>query len=104
MGKHSFIAANSKLVKDVPPYVLVGRDPVVFEGVNRVGLLRRGFSEEEVNLIKDIYDTLYYKGMNISQALDYIEANYPVSEIRDTIVSFIRASKRGIVSKPRPAR
>ena len=104
VGKHSFIAANSKLVKDVPPYVLVGRDPVVFEGVNRVGLLRRGFSEEEVNLIKDIYDTLYYKGMNISQALDYIEANYPVSEIRDTIVGFIRASKRGIVSKPRPAR
>ena len=104
VGKHAFIAANSKLVKDVPPYVLVGRDPVVFEGVNRVGLLRRGFSEEEVNLIKDIYDTLYYKGMNISQALDYIEANYPVSEIRDTIVSFIRASKRGIVSKPRPAR
>ena len=104
VGKQSFIAANSKLVKDVPPYVLVGRDPVVFEGVNRVGLLRRGFSEEDVNLIKDIYDTLYYKGMNISQALDYIEANYPVSEIRDTIVGFIRASKRGIVSKPRPAR
>jgi hypothetical protein len=42
--------------------------------------------------------------MNISQALDYIEANYPASEIRDTIVGFIRASKRGIVSKPRPAR
>ena len=104
VGKHAFIAATSKLVKDVPPYVLVGRDPVVFEGVNRVGLLRRGFSEEEVNLIKDIYDTVYYKGMNIYQALDYIEANYPVSEIRDTIVSFIRASKRGIVSKPRPGR
>ena len=104
VGKHAFIAANSKLVKDVPPYVLVGREPVVFEGVNRVGLLRRGFSEEDVNLIKDIYDTLYYKGMNISQALDYIEANYPASEIRDTIVGFIRASKRGIVSKPRPAR
>jgi len=42
--------------------------------------------------------------MNVSQALDFIEANYPASEIRDTIVSFIRGSKRGIVSKPRPAR
>ena len=104
VGTHSFVAANSKLVKDVPPYVLVGRDPVVFEGVNRVGLLRRGFSEEQVNLIKDIYETLYFKGMNISQALDFIEANYPASEIRDNIVSFIRASKRGIVSKPRIAR
>ena len=98
------MAASSKLVKDVPPYVLVGREPVVFEGVNRVGLLRRGFSEEDINLIKDLYDTIYFKGMNVSQALDFIEANYPASEIRDTIVSFIRGSKRGIVSKPRPAR
>jgi len=104
VGKHAFVAASSKLVKDVPPYVLVGRDPVVFEGVNRVGLLRRGFSEEDINLIKDLYDTIYFKGMNVSQALDFIEANYPASEIRDTIVSFIRGSKRGIVSKPRPAR
>ena len=104
VGKHAFVAANAKLVKDVPPYVLVGREPVVFEGVNRVGLQRRGFSEEDINLIKDIYDTIYFKGMNVSQALEYIEANYPASEIRDTIVSFIRASKRGIVSKPRPAR
>jgi UDP-N-acetylglucosamine acyltransferase len=104
VGKHAFVAASSKLVKDVPPYVLVGREPVVFEGVNRVGLLRRGFSEEDINLIKDLYDTIYFKGMNVSQALDFIEANYPASEIRDTIVSFIRGSKRGIVSKPRPAR
>jgi len=89
VGTHAFIAANSKLVKDIPPYVLVGREPVVFEGVN---------------LIKDLYDTIYFKGMNVSQALDYIEANYPASEIRDNIVGFIRASKRGIVSKPRPAR
>ena len=104
IGAHAFVAANSKLVKDIPPYVLVGREPVVFEGVNRVGLLRRGFTEEQVNLIKELYDTIYFKGMNVSQALDFIEANYPASDIRDTIVNFIRASKRGIVSKPRPAR
>ena len=104
LGTHAFVAANSKIVKDVPPYVLVGREPVVFEGINRVGLLRRGFTEDQVNLIKDIYETLYFKGMNVSQALDYIEANFPVSEIRDNIVGFIRASKRGIVSKPRMGR
>ncbi len=104
VGKHAFVAASSKLVKDVPPYVLVGREPVVFEGVNRVGLLRRGFSEEDINLIKDLYDTIYFKGMNVSQALEFIEANYPQSVIRDTIVNFIRGSKRGILSKPRPAR
>ena len=104
VGTHAFVAANSKLVKDIPPYVLVGREPVVFEGVNRVGLLRRGFTEDQVNLIKELYDVIYFKGMNVSQAMDFIEANYPASEIRDTIVGFIRASKRGIISRPRAPR
>ena len=69
-----------------------------------LGLLRRGFTEEQVNLIKDIYDVIYFQGMNFSQALDHIEANFPQSEIRDNIVRFIRNSKRGIIPKPRPGK
>ncbi|MBO4585730.1 MAG: acyl-ACP--UDP-N-acetylglucosamine O-acyltransferase [Bacteroidales bacterium] len=104
IGTHAFVGAVSKILKDVPPYVLAGRDPLRFEGVNRTGLLRRGFSEEQVNLIKDMYDVIYFKGMNFSQALDYIEQNYPESDIRNTIVGFIRNSKRGIIPKPRPGK
>ena len=69
-----------------------------------MGLLRRGFTEEQVNEIKDIYDTIYFKGMNVSQAVEYIEANFPATEQRDTILRFIRASKRGIIPKLRLAR
>ena len=85
----------------MPPYVLAGREPLAFEGVNRVGLLRRGFTEDQVNQIKDMYDCIYFKGMNVSQALEYIEANYPASEYRDTILGFIRSSERGIIPKIR---
>lgn len=104
IGIHSMVGAGFKIVKDIPPYVLAGREPVSFEGVNRVGLSRRGFSEEKINEIKDIYDTLYFKGMNVSDALAYIEQNFPKTAERDTILSFIRASKRGIISKPRAPR
>ncbi len=104
IGTHAFVGAYAKITKDVPPYVLAGREPVVFEGVNRVGLLRRGFTEEQVNEIKDIYDTIYFKGMNVSQAVEYIEANFPATEQRDTILRFIRSSKRGIIPKLRPSR
>ena len=104
VGTHAFVAACSRLTKDVPPYVLAGREPLVFEGVNRVGLLRRGFSEEQVNRIKDIYEALYFQGMNVSQAVEYIEANFPATEERDTILNFIRASQRGIIPKPRQSR
>ena len=102
MGTHAFVAAFAKITKDVPPYVLAGREPIVFEGINRVGLLRRGFTEEQVNQIKDIYDAIYFQGMNTTQAVEHIEANFPASPERDTILRFIRSSKRGIIPKPRP--
>ena len=101
VGTHSFVAARCKITKDIPPYILAGREPLAFECVNRVGLLRRGFTEEQVNQIKDIYDCIYFKGMNTTQALEYIEANFPASEYRDTILDFIRSSQRGIIPKIR---
>ena len=104
VGTHAFVAAVTKIMKDVPPYVLAGREPICFEGVNRTGLLRRGFTEEQVNEIKSIYDAIYFQGMNVSQAVEYIEANFPATEIRDNILGFIHKSSRGIVPKPKPGR
>jgi Acyl-[acyl carrier protein]--UDP-N-acetylglucosamine O-acyltransferase len=104
IGTHAMVGAGFKIVKDVPPYILAGREPVSFEGVNRVGLSRRGFSEEKINEIKDIYETLFLKGMNVSDACAYIEENFAATEERDTILNFIRNSKRGIISRPRAPR
>ena len=104
IGTHAMIGAGFKITKDIPPYVLAGREPVCFEGVNRVGLTRRGFTEAQINEIKDIYETLYFKGMNVSDALAYIEQNFARTPERDTIIQFIRASKRGIIPKMRPSR
>ena len=104
IGTHAMVGAGFKIVKDIPPYVLAGREPVCFEGVNRVGLSRRGFSEEKINEIKDIYETLYFKGMNVSDACAYIEENFAETEERNTILNFIRNSKRGIISRPRAPR
>ena len=104
VGTHAMVGAGFKIVKDIPPYVLAGREPVCFEGVNRIGLTRRGFSEEKINQIKDIYDALYFQGMNVSDAVAHIEQNFPQSEERDNILRFIRNSKRGIISRPRAPR
>ena len=98
------IGGSFKITKDIPPYVLAGREPICFEGVNRIGLSRRGFSEEKINEIKDIYETLYFQGMNVSDALAYIEQNFAQTPERDNIIRFIRESKRGIISRPRAPR
>ena len=101
IGAHAMIGGGNTVVKDVPPYTLAGRNPVVYEGVNVVGLKRRGFSGEEVEEIRAIYRTLYESGLIFSAACEKIESEFPQSTVRDTILGFVRGSKRGIM---KPAR
>ena len=88
---------GSKVNKDIPPYSLCGRSPIVFAGVNLVGLRRRGFDSDVIRNIKDIYDMLYYQGYNFADACDRVESGFPDSVEKRTILDFIKNSKRGIV-------
>ena len=91
------VGGGSKVNKDVPPFILCGRDPLSYAGINIVGLRRRGFSSDQIRNIKDMYDIIYNAGYNVSDACAKIEAGFPESDERDTILNFIRDSKRGIV-------
>jgi UDP-N-acetylglucosamine acyltransferase len=95
------IGGGSVVLKDVPPYTLAGRVPVVVEGLNIVGLKRRGFTEDDIQTIDAFYRILYRSGMNVSDALAFYEsANpQPVPNIA-ACIEFIRSSKRGIVRMP----
>jgi UDP-N-acetylglucosamine acyltransferase len=97
IGCHSFISGASKVGKDVPPYVKAARDPLAYVGLNSLGLRRRGFSNEKINEIQDIYRVVFQKGLNYSNACEYIETNIDATPERDEIVAFIRGSKRGIM-------
>ncbi len=97
LGKHIMIQGGTAVNKDIPPYAMAGRTPVSFEGVNSVGLNRRGFTKEQIYAIQDIYRMLYNSGLNVSAALEKIEAELPASPERDEIVNFIRSSQRGVV-------
>jgi UDP-N-acetylglucosamine acyltransferase len=99
IGSHSFIAGGSLVSKDVPPYIKAGRTPLSYAGVNSIGLKRRGFSIDRINHILDIYRILYNKGMNTSQAVEYIEEEMQATDERDEIVTFIRESSRGIIKR-----
>ena len=99
IGRHSFIAGGSLVSKDVPPFIKAVRSPLSYGGVNSVGLKRKGFSLDKINHILDIYRVIYNKGLNISQSLAHIEEEFPASDERDEIVSFIRDSGRGIIKR-----
>lgn len=97
IGAHAMVGGGSAVNKDIPPYSLCGRVPMVYAGINMVGLRRRGFESDVIRNIKDIYDMIYYQGYNFSDALDRIEAGFPDSVEKETILRFIKESKRGIV-------
>jgi UDP-N-acetylglucosamine acyltransferase len=97
ISKHVMIQGGSRVVKDIPPYTLIGREPIAYCGINIVGLRRRGFTNSQVFLIQDIYRTLYTRGLNNTEALHAIETEYEACAERDLILNFIKTSKRGIV-------
>ncbi len=97
IGSHVMLQGGSLVNKDLPPYCMAGRLPISYEGVNSIGLRRRGFTREQIYLIQDIYRTLYLSNLNVSDALAKIEEEFPASPERDNILTFVRGSNRGIV-------
>jgi UDP-N-acetylglucosamine acyltransferase len=97
VGEHVMVGGGSKIRKDIPPYVKISREPAVYVGINSVGLRRRGFSNEKIFEIQEIYRRIYLNGMNNSQAMDEIEFSMSASEERDKIINFVRKSEKGIV-------
>lgn len=97
IGAHVMIQGGSKVTKDIPPFILAGRDPLSYTGINSVGLRRRNFTNEVIYEIQEIYRIIYQRNLNISDAVDFIEANLPASGERDEVILFIRNSKRGII-------
>lgn len=97
IGGHVMIQGASKVNKDIPPFVIAARDPIAFCGINSIGLNRRGFTPEQIHTIQEVYRILYNSGLNTTQAIDKIEATMPVTPERETILSFVKQSTRGII-------
>ncbi len=97
IGAHSMLSGGSMIGKDVPPYIVAGRRPLSFGGVNVIGLRRRGFSNEKIDEIRDIYKVIYNNGLNISDAIDKVDATFAETPEKRAIVDFIRSTKRGII-------
>ena len=83
IGSHVMISGGSLVRKDVPPFTKAAREPLSYVGINSIGLRRRGYTAEKINEIQDIYRYIYLRGNNVSQALEYIEANLPATSERD---------------------
>ncbi len=96
VGKMSIIGGCSKIVQDVPPFMLVDGNPGVTRTINKVGMERQGVSDETQSAMRRAYKILFREGLTIPNALERIEKELPSSPELDHLVQFVRTSERGI--------
>ncbi|MEY2465845.1 MAG: UDP-N-acetylglucosamine acyltransferase [Verrucomicrobiota bacterium] len=96
IGRMSIIGGCSKVVQDVPPFMLADGNPAETRTINKVGLERNGISEEAQSALRSAYKILFREGLTISNALVKIEKELPKLPEVLHLVNFVRTSERGI--------
>ena len=98
VGRHAMVSACSKLVQDVPPFMLADGSPAEVRSINKVGMERHGFQSDDIEEVRGIFKTLYKSNLNRSQEIDQLKNSNNLASISLTgeIIEFISNSERGL--------
>ena len=96
IGGYVMIQGGSRTSQDIPPYIIAGKEPIRYAGVNLIGLRRRGFDNELIQLIHEAYRLLYSKGV-LAEGIEEIKQNLRITPEIQYIIDFVSTSKRGII-------
>ena len=96
IGGYVMIQGGTRFSQDIPPYIIAGKEPVRYAGINIIGLRRHGFSNELIELIHNAYRILYSKGI-MKEGIEEIKKQLPLTPEIQYIIDFVSTSKRGIV-------
>ncbi len=99
IGQHTMVGGGFRVVQDVPPYVLAAKEPLSYEGLNVIGLRRRGFSNEDISILKKAYGFIYDGTYNLTQAKAKLSEEFPEHPLVKNILGFLNNSKRGIIGR-----
>lgn len=97
IGRHAIIGGCTKVVQDVPPYMIADGNPAEIRGINQVGMERCGISAEATRALREAYRLLYRSNLNVKQACEKIAVEQSGPEVIAKLLEFITSSQRGIV-------
>lgn len=96
IGGYVMIQGGTRTSQDIPPYVIAGKEPVRFAGLNLVGLRRRGYSNESILAIREAYNTIYSKGL-IKDGIEEVKKTMEITPEIQYVLDFIESAQRGII-------
>jgi UDP-N-acetylglucosamine acyltransferase len=99
IGAHTYIAGHTVIRKDVPPYIKAAREPMSYMGLNIVGLQRRKFPSDQIDVLSKIYHILFVANHSTSTAIRLINEQVSDGELKNEILQFVQDSKIGIIKR-----
>ncbi|MEP6820854.1 MAG: acyl-ACP--UDP-N-acetylglucosamine O-acyltransferase [Chthoniobacterales bacterium] len=99
IGRLAITGGCSKIVQDVPPFMIADGNPAEIRGVNVVGMERQGFPPESIKSVKEAFRLIYRSNYNTRQALEAVRQDLPATAEITQIVEFIETSERGIIRR-----
>ena len=96
IGGYVMVQGGSRTSQDIPPYIIAGKEPIRYAGLNLIGLRRRGFDNDTILAIREAYNTIYSKGI-IKEGLDEVKKGMEVTPEIQYILDFIEKAERGII-------
>jgi UDP-N-acetylglucosamine acyltransferase len=97
IGGYTMVQGGSRTCKDIPSFIIGGKEPIAYAGLNIVGLRRRGFSAELVENIRNAYKLIYSSNLTVNEAVARIKEEIPMSKEIEYIIDFVSNSERGII-------
>lgn len=97
IGAHAIVGGCTKIVQDVPPFMIADGNPAEVRGVNLVGMERRGFGQDAIRELREAYKLIYRSNLNTTQGLDALREQFSNSDLANHLADFIASSERGIV-------
>ena len=96
IGAHAMTGGCSKIVQDIPPFMIADGNPAKVRAINSVGLSRRGFTEESVAAIKRAHRVLYREERNYREAVEILRGWEEIDPAVDLLIEFVASTERGI--------
>ncbi len=96
IGAHSMVGGMTHVVNDVPAFVIVSGQPALARSINSIGMKRRGFEREDIELVKKAFKILHLRNLTVQEAVPQIEALSEDSAVLKTLIESVESSCKGV--------